>query len=276
MLAGLLPHPSSVREGTDEASWAPRLRPTSVEKVEPFVIRVISYNLRKHRAIGELAALAETPGLDALCLQEVIASELPAEIGGLHLADATKANRLGLAVYYRKDRYEQVDSKSYELKKSLHDLIFTPTPERLVASKLVDRETGHELVLASFHAAPLTALNSLRRQQIRAAHELLEQLGGGAPVLMVGDYNYPLFNSGLKEKVKKTGYDLSLSDRRTYTAYKFFRGHFDFVTSQGFTIESVETLARGSSDHIPILVTASYGEPPWSRAGQETPPVEGL
>lgn len=225
------------------------------------MIRVISYNLRKHRAIGELAKLADTPDLDAICLQEVFAAELPAEIGNLHLADATKRNRLGLAVYYRKDRFEQKASQSFELKKSLHDRIFSPTPERLVGSRLVDRETGNELVLASFHAAPLTALNSLRRNQIKAAHQLLQALGNGAPIIMVGDYNYPLFKDGLTSRVQKSGYDLTLSDRRTYTAYKFFRGHFDFVTSQGITIDGVETLPRGSSDHIPILVTASYGTP---------------
>jgi len=223
------------------------------------VIRVISYNLRKNRAITELVELAKTPDLDALCLQECIAAELPAEIGNLHLADSTKRNRLGLAVYYRKDRYEQLSSQSFELKKSLHDLIFSPTPERLVGAKLIDRQTKHELVLASFHAAPLTALNSLRRKQISAAHDLLKELGGGVPILMIGDYNYPIFQDSLSEKVAKRGYDLTLSDRRTYTAYKFFRGHFDFVTSQGFTIEDVETMPRGSSDHIPILVTATYG-----------------
>lgn len=209
----------------------------------------------------ELVELAKTPDLDALCLQECIAAELPAEIGNLHLADSTKRNRLGLAVYYRKDRYEQLSSRSFELKKSLHDLIFSPTPERLVGAKLLDRESKHELVLASFHAAPLTALNSLRRKQIAAAHELLQELGSGVPILMVGDYNYPLFQENLSEKVARSGYDLTLSDRRTYTAYKFFRGHFDFVTSQGFTIEDVETMPRGSSDHIPILVTAAYGTP---------------
>lgn len=225
------------------------------------MIRVISYNLRKNRAMKELVELAKTPDLDALCLQECIAAELPAEIGNLHLADSTKRNRLGLAVYYRKDRYEQLSSRSFELKKSLHDLIFSPTPERLVGAKLLDRESKHELVLASFHAAPLTALNSLRRKQIAAAHELLQELGSGVPILMVGDYNYPLFQENLSEKVARSGYDLTLSDRRTYTAYKFFRGHFDFVTSQGFTIEDVETMPRGSSDHIPILVTAAYGTP---------------
>ena len=107
--------------------------------------------------------------------------------------------------------------------------------------------------------SPLTARNSLRRNQIKAAHEALGALGEKLPAVMVGDYNYPLFQEGLSDRVAKSGYDLTLSDRRTYTAYKFFRGHFDFVTSQGFTIENVETMPRGSSDHIPILVTAAYG-----------------
>ena len=223
------------------------------------MIRAISYNLRKHKAASELEALSQTPDLDVLCLQEAISTQLPGEIGDLHLADSTKNNRLGLAVYYRRDRYEHRRSQAFELKKSLHDRVFTPTTERLVGSQLVDRETGHELVVASFHAAPLTALNSLRRNQIKAAHGMLTELGAGAPMLMLGDYNYPLFKDGLTQRVNKTGYDLSLSDRTTYTNYKFFRGHFDFVTSQGFTIEGVETMPRGSSDHLPILVTASYG-----------------
>ena len=34
-------------------------------------MRVISYNLRKHKASGELLALARNHDIDALCLQEV-------------------------------------------------------------------------------------------------------------------------------------------------------------------------------------------------------------
>ena len=37
-------------------------------------------------------------------------------------------------------------------------------------------------------------------------------------------------------------------------------GHFDFATSQGLEIESVETLPRGASDHLPILISAEYGQ----------------
>lgn len=222
------------------------------------MIRVISYNLRKNHASGELIALAENFDLDVLCLQECDTTELPADVGNLHLADSTKRNRLGLAVYFRSDRFSALETQTFALKKSLHDRVLKPAHERLIGTRLIDREADHEVVVASFHAAPLTALNSLRRTQIRTAHEQLLTLGEGLPTLMVGDYNYPLFTTKLTERVNERGYDLSLSDRRTYTRYKFFRGHFDFATSVGLGIDSVETLDRGASDHMPILVTASY------------------
>jgi len=224
------------------------------------VIRVISYNLRKNHASGELVDLVHKFNPDVLCLQECDTTDLPVDVGALRLADSTKRNRLGLAVYYRTDRFSTLESQAFSLKKSLHDMVLKPAHERLIGTRLVDHETDRELVVASFHAAPLTARNSLRREQIRAAHELLLTLGHGLPTLMVGDYNYPLFTNTLAQRVNESGYDLSLSDRRTYTRYKFFRGHFDFATSVGLGIDNVETLDRGASDHMPIMVSASYRE----------------
>ncbi len=193
-----------------------------------------------------------------LCLQECDTAALPAEVGPLHLADSTKRNRLGLAIYYRRDRFTAVKTESFALKKSLHDHILTPAHERLIGTRLRDIEADRELVVASFHAAPLTARNSLRRHQISAAHAELRGLGADLPQLMVGDYNYPFFTTRLNSHVQESGYDLSLSDRTTYTRYKFFKGHFDFVTSADLSITSVETLPSGKSDHMPILVSADY------------------
>jgi endonuclease/exonuclease/phosphatase (EEP) superfamily protein YafD len=223
-------------------------------------VKVISYNLRKNRASSELVALIEHFNPNLLCLQECDTSILPTEVGALHLADSTSRNRLGLALYYSRDRFTAVETKAFELKKSLHDRVLTPAHERLLGTRLVDGEDDRELVVASFHAAPLTALNSLRRHQIKTAHEQLRELGPGLPTLMVGDYNYPIFKDNLNEHLMVSGYDLTLSDKRTYTRYKFFRGHFDLATSVGLDIDSVKTLPRGSSDHLPILVKASYRE----------------
>ena len=220
-------------------------------------MRVLSYNLEKFKATDELIALAEHYDLDVLCLQECDSAQLPAELGGLHLADSTKGNRLGLAIYYQRSRYTSVAAQTFALKKSLHDRIAAPAHERLLANRLRDLATGQEFTVASFHASPLTALNSLRRAQIALAHEQLAEFGSGNPELMVGDYNYPMFKNRLSARVGKTGHDLTLSDERTYTRYKFVRGHFDFATSVGMRIHSVETLPQGKSDHLPILVTAT-------------------
>jgi endonuclease/exonuclease/phosphatase family metal-dependent hydrolase len=222
-------------------------------------MRVISYNLRKHKASGELMSLARNFGIDVLCLQECDSSDLPDTLGPLHLADYTKGNRLGLAIYYRADRFTALDTQTFALKKSMHDRVMAPAHERLIGTRMVDNETDHELVVGSFHAAPLTASNSLRRKQIHAAHAELLSMGTGLMTLMVGDFNYPFFTKSLHTHMKNSGYALSLSNRRTYTRYKVFKGHFDFATSLGLDIESVETLPRGKSDHLPILVTAEYG-----------------
>jgi endonuclease/exonuclease/phosphatase (EEP) superfamily protein YafD len=221
-------------------------------------MRVISYNLRENQASGELVALAEQFDIDVLCLQECDTADLPPEIGALRLADATRRNRLGLAVYYRGSRFDAVTTTAFELKKSLHDRVLAPASERLIGTRLQDNESDREIVIASFHAAPLTARNSLRRKQIHAAHAKLRELGGSLPTLMVGDYNYPWFKNNLREHMEESGYDLTLSDRTTYTRYKYFRGHFDFATSVGLDISNVQTLPSGASDHKPILVSVDY------------------
>jgi endonuclease/exonuclease/phosphatase (EEP) superfamily protein YafD len=222
------------------------------------LIRVLSYNLLKNRATRELLDLAVTTGSDVMCLQEADVETLPAKVGHLVLADSTKRNRLGLAVYYDAERFRLRGTETFELKKSLHDRMLAPAHERLVGILLEDVVTRRPVVVASFHAAPLTALNSLRRTQIHAAHAELLRLGDGAPTLMVGDYNYPFFTHALGEKITASGYDMTLSDQKTYLRYKFFKGHFDFVTSVGLEVNSVETLPRGGSDHLPIVVSADY------------------
>lgn len=222
-------------------------------------MKVTSYNLRKHRAARELEELVIEHEPDILCLQECDVSVLPDEISGLVLADATQGNRLGLAVYYRVNTFQLQGIRAFGLKKSLHDRMLKPAHERVLGVRLRDIDSGRDLIVASFHAAPLTALNSLRRNQIRAALTELEAMGRGLPVLMVGDYNYPVFKENLGQNVRDHGYTLTLSDDRTYTRYRVFKGHYDFATSNGFAIDSIQTLPQKSSDHRPILVTAAVG-----------------
>lgn len=221
-------------------------------------MKTLSYNLRKNRALSELGGLADEHEVDILCLQEADSIALPAMLGHLSLVHATEKNRLGLAMYVRQDRFHVRAARTFQLKKSLHDRVLQPAHERLLGARLHDRELGRDLVAASFHAAPLTALNSLRRHQISTALSELRALGPGLPALMVGDFNYPVFQSRLDRHVSGEGYELSFSDKRTYTRYKMFRGHYDFATSSGLQIDYVRTLDQGTSDHMPILIESMF------------------
>lgn len=219
-------------------------------------MQVVSYNLRQHRAKGEILALAQDYAPDVLCLQEADTNDIPEQLGELSLAASTKNNRLGLAAYYRASRFDLVASSVHALKKSLHDYVMTPGHERLLAVHLHDKLTGDDVLVGSFHAAPLSATNALRRKQVKAAHDLMRAVAPGVPMLMVGDFNYPWFHHGLRRSVEREGFVLTRSDSPTYSGYKYVSGHFDFATSVDLKIDGVRTLPAGASDHRPILVSA--------------------
>lgn len=217
-------------------------------------MRIISYNLRKNLAHTELFRLVSVHDPDVLCLQECDGTMLPEHLGDLKLADATKANRLGLALYYRASAYELTATKIYALRKALHDRFFAPAHERLLAAKLTHIDSGEAIAVASFHASPLSASNYLRRKQINAAHEHLREFAPNRPVIMVGDFNYPWFSESLGKTLQRSGFTLTHADEPTYFGYKYVSGHFDFATSTEVQIDRIQSLPQGASDHRPILV----------------------
>lgn len=224
-------------------------------------MRVLSYNLRHHRAAGEIGALATAHSADVLCLQEAYVAELPRHAAGLERAATTSTGLLGLAVYVDASRYAVVGSRAFRLKRGIHDVaLLPPGTERLLAVRLVDRRTGERTTVASFHAAPLTATNVLRRHQVSAAHMLLDDFGAGEPVVMVGDFNYPLFRAGLERRAAHDGYTITVSDRPTYRHVGALSTHFDLLSSRDVSIAAVRTLPAGASDHRPILAAVGSSD----------------
>lgn len=226
-------------------------------------MKLLSYNLEKHRAVSELDSLAFTTSAGILCLQEARVEELPTKIGNLELMAQTDNNRLGLAIYGDTSRYEVQGSMTKSFKMSIHDRIAAPAHERLIGVKVLDTESGNTSVVASFHASPLTSSNRHRRRQIMEGLSAINDFSPESSVIMAGDYNYPLFRANLSRIFLNSGYDLSFSDTGTYHK-SVFRGHFDFVTSKGLQVTSVKTLPRGSSDHKPILVDSTVQRAPIS------------
>lgn len=218
-------------------------------------IKIISYNLKYHRASKELEKLVSTYDPDILCIQECHARKLPDHIGDLVLGDTTPNWRLNIATYYRKDRFLYSDSSSHELKEAVLEKMFMPRMERLLVTKVFDRQSGQEVSIGSFHATSHVATNYLRRKQVRAAHNSLKEISQGGPAIMVGDYNYILFKNRLRMCLEKSGYEMSLSDRPTYYFNKYLRVRLDMAAALNTEIEKVLALPKSKlSDHAPILV----------------------
>lgn len=216
-------------------------------------MQFLSYNLLKHQAVAEVTGLAKKFTPDAFCIQETNVLELPKRFGDLELVIGTEKNRLGLAVYVDTNKYHVEDAASFKLRDGYYDLIAAPAHERLLGVLMSDKSSSEKVAVGSFHASPLTALNAIRREQIHAGLKNLDELGKGSPLMMLGDFNYPVFRHRLAREIAAGGYRLHTSDQQTYNHFKFVRGYFDFAVSRGFKNASLRTLKQGSSDHLPIL-----------------------
>lgn len=222
------------------------------------MLNAVSYNLHQGRAGGEILKLAAKLEPDILCLQECHLDGLPDQIGSLWKAAATDRNSLGLAIYIRQERLQVQASASFPLAGSVHERLRGTTPQRLTAALVTEKETRRSLVVATLQAAPLISPNSVRRDQTHNAHHTLDEFGAGDPVLVLGDYNYPFFITGLRDQARRDGYTLASSDDRTYSRLLPFRGRFDFASTRDFDVHTVHTLPKGDSDHRPILVHGDW------------------
>src|SRR3990167_5787480 len=133
-------------------------------------IKIISYNLKWHKASKELEELVSDYSPDILCIQECRANKLPDVLGDLVLSDSTPNYRLNIAIYYRKGQFFTSHSESHNLKNAFLEWLFMPPMERLLVNKIYDRQSGKELTLGAFHATSHITTNRIRRHQIRAAH----------------------------------------------------------------------------------------------------------
>jgi endonuclease/exonuclease/phosphatase (EEP) superfamily protein YafD len=226
----------------------------------PASLSLISYNLWQSRAQRELPELVATYEPDLLCLQEAAGSRLPARLGPLRLASATATNHFRVALYVRAERFDIVRAESFRLFRSLHDRLLGYTGERLAAAWLHDRTTGRDLVVGSLHATPLTDPNSSRLRQVSDAHRYLRNLGKHLPIVMAGDFNYPILTSTLRLHAWSQGFTLHRSRTSTYQSHyrKYLRGSFDLATTSGLLVNEIVTLPQKASDHKPIYLTMSF------------------
>jgi endonuclease/exonuclease/phosphatase (EEP) superfamily protein YafD len=195
-----------------------------------------------------------------LCLQEASGASLPANIGPLRLASVTKTNYFRVALYARADRFDVVTASTARLFRSFHDRLLGYTGERLAAARLHDRLADRDIVVGSLHATPLTDPNYSRLRQISDAHRHLRTLGRGLPIVMAGDFNYPVLKTTLRMHVALQGFRVARPRTGTYQSHtrSYMRGSFDLATTSGFVVRDIVTLPQRASDHLPIRLTLRY------------------
>ena len=219
-------------------------------------LRILSYNLWEGHGTRELERLVDENRPDVLCVQECDDRHPVERIGDLHLDVQSSGNRLGMATYVA-ERFRTVAARAVSLRRSLHDYVMSPARQRLLISHILDEQSGQRLVVANLHASPLTATNSLRRRQIHASGLEMARIAGTDPRIMVGDYNYPWFQRGLRRRLAADGYRLTTSLSPTYERPRLgfsFTGRFDLACAKGLEVDRVTVLPKGGSDHRPILV----------------------
>jgi endonuclease/exonuclease/phosphatase family metal-dependent hydrolase len=141
------------------------------------------------------------------------------------------------------------------LHKSVYEKLFGWNNERALVAEFYDYRSHRKIVIVSLHATHLVASNSLRRRQIGEVFRRLEHQN--APVVIAGDYNYPLFHSKLKTFITEKEYELHIPPDVTYKARKY-KGKFDFVSTRHVLSTQLSVLPEGQSDHSPIQALIEY------------------
>lgn len=233
----------------------------------PSNLTILSYNLKRHRAIDDVAEIvnelrAGAP-VNVVCLQECYAAQLPRSIGGLTLAGASTVGKDHLAIYYDRRRFRKPTIIRQPLQLSHWEHLRRRDRNRLLIAQLTER-TSENYIVASFHATHLVATNALRRQQITTAVEACRTRNDDRPAVIIGDFNYPFFRSGLAKAAEKCGAILHTSNSPTLQN-KIMRGFFDYALTVNFRSTgtfTLEALPQRASDHMPILARVRLGTRP--------------
>jgi exodeoxyribonuclease-3 len=218
-------------------------------------LHLITYNLRRHTAYGDVAELIRDHSPDMICLQECHTSKLADTIGDMSIAAKSKIGKSGLAVYAKTGNYAVVSSASYVLQRSIYEFVIREVRQRLLVVQLQDTETGKAFVVSCLHATHPVATNLHRRRQIRRVVKLLAPYAG-QPHIIMGDFNHPFFPRQLQRFMRRLKFDLVLPPQITYKE-KYFKGYFDFAATQDCTATKAEVLEQKNSDHLPVLVEVS-------------------
>jgi exonuclease III len=244
-------------------------------------VSILTYNVflnALHAVEKDLPVLQSEHNSDFMCLQECAPdSEAMASlrVGPLHTAATTEKGRYGLAILYNPERFDLLHKEIVPLKIPLTERVNEQmralgreaTRQRLLVAQFRDCALGQVATVGCFHASQLPATNAHRRQQIDQALVGIQGLGDEHTQVLVGDYNYPFSQKGLRRHIERHGYDLVIPDKSTYISPHWKGYTLDLAATKNAENATIEVINKegsdlfsANSDHLPVKVTLEFPE----------------
>lgn len=239
-------------------------------------LRITSYNLWFHKAYREIAKVIKKRPPDVLCLQECYPDDLKRELEGMVLAGTdrythrlpikhrkvapvfagTLGGNVGMAIYYNPTKLVLENLETF--------ILPLPWQERrggriIQLAKFRDIATKKTLFIANIHLSALLAPNRARRKQLREALDWVAVRSDAQPVVLAGDFNYPLAPGLLRTLMDRQGYAECGThfSERTHIS-RLVKGKFDRIFISSKLVEKgYDILPFGLSDHAPVAATVA-------------------
>ena len=253
---------------------------------------LLTYNVLFNRAFSKLEKILSKYNPDILCFQEVDTGEenlIRLEKYGYKLADYS--NSLikfgivyGIATYYNPKKIKLLDTDSFDLPKSLYEVITTAfkilkgggKPRTILRTDFELMKSNKKVAIYNIHLT-LFGINRTRTKQLEIVlnHGLKET---EVPTIISGDFNYfpysrkkleHLMNQyGFKEATKNLNYTFRIPDRK-FGQYGFLqelgakvvRNYYkkrlnpDYTFFKKIKLIKTERIEKEFSDHYPIIST---------------------
>ncbi|HTE57243.1 MAG TPA: endonuclease/exonuclease/phosphatase family protein [Verrucomicrobiae bacterium] len=240
-------------------------------------IRIASYNLWWHKAYHEVAEIVDGQQLDIICLQECYPSDLKKSVQGLRLAGShAYVHRLplihrqskktattsawknaGMAIYYNPRQLELISLERFALPLPWQERnggrIFQVAHFKVLA-------TGKLIVVANIHLSALLAPSRARRKQLQEILQGVTAQGDTLPVILAGDFNYPLVARSLHTLMEAEGFtECGAHVSMPTHMSRVIKGKFDRIfISEDVEEQGYAILPFGLSDHAPITATLGF------------------
>ncbi len=246
------------------------------EPEEPRTLRIMSFNVLCANTSGRTGPVCSTIAElspDSFGVQEatkswidILKSKLGKEYACVGLGRDGGSSGEHSAVFYKKDKYELIDSGTKWLSSTPDKVSKVPDAEyRRIVTYVVLRNKQNGYTYAHINTHLDHNSGAIRKQQLEYLFKALPSSVDGIPTFFTGDFNGGIGSTGYNYVVNTKGFKNAAQLAKTgdkYSHATFETGDvldYIFVKNMNFTVDSYHVYdAKKLSDHYPIYVDVTY------------------